>query len=859
VSFIHPFLAWGAILGLIPIIIHYLWRRRFRVVRWAAVDFLLAALSRRSRRVWMEDAILLCLRVLALVAAALLVARPVLSPSAARAVRIRRDPVDAVVVLDTSYSMSTDVGGQTRAAIARKRAQDLLRSLPDGSRAALLRTDELGAPEAAQLTTDLALVAAAAGSVGGSASAAGVLSASRAAVRILEASKASEAGAHSRRGVYLVTDAQARLFEDDGPRLGSLFREADPGISLIVLSVPNGPAPNLAVTGIAVKSRCLAVGVPVEIEVTINDPGEPPLADVGLELYIDGRKVERARARLAGRAALVRFHHAFTAAGTYSVEARLDPDAVDADNHRYLTVHVPASIDVAVISGDDKVVSGDGKFISGDKKSPGDGGAHVYVEAALSSGGAGAGDLAPLPLNVRPRLSPDRPGAELARALDDSVWVAVMADPGPLPAALIDRLRDFVFHGGAILIAGGPDAARTLGPLRSGRDGPGAWLGEVEVAVPDAGPEKEGAPLRLDPAAIAVASSAGGSPGVLPLFDPEAGGLPETLAAVSFFKALDIRPAPDSGWSVPLRFTDGRPAVLARAPLEPAAQADVRPGAPVGAAGAGRAEDTVRAMGAAGAAGAVGAVRAVGAGRIILFASTLDPRWSDLPYRPAMVPFLAECIEWLVRDRQVAPEIQPGRPWTLRWLADDVRSPSADSLGDLAVICPDGNSLAAATFTSRIAESNESVLRFEPTGRPGTYRLEGKGLPGTFGARAAVSVNVDAAESSQEVWTLERIAALLPEGRCRGIDAGSPLDPAAVEGASGPEIWPQVAAVLGLLLLLESLLGWWFALQGAPATMGAPAREGAGSRGSTRPPGDLPSGALDSRSRRPEAAGRTTS
>ena len=81
-SFTHPLLLWGMWLGVIPIIVYLLFRRRYRVVRWAATDFLLAALSRQSRKIRSQDLILLCLRVLVLVWAAATVARPFISSSA---------------------------------------------------------------------------------------------------------------------------------------------------------------------------------------------------------------------------------------------------------------------------------------------------------------------------------------------------------------------------------------------------------------------------------------------------------------------------------------------------------------------------------------------------------------------------------------------------------------------------------------------------------------------------------------------------------------------------------------------------------------------------------------------------------
>src|SRR5690242_2810474 len=56
----------GALAGAvsIPIIIHLLNRKRFRVVTWAAMRFLLAAQRKNARKLRLEQLILLALRVL---------------------------------------------------------------------------------------------------------------------------------------------------------------------------------------------------------------------------------------------------------------------------------------------------------------------------------------------------------------------------------------------------------------------------------------------------------------------------------------------------------------------------------------------------------------------------------------------------------------------------------------------------------------------------------------------------------------------------------------------------------------------------------------------------------------------------
>ena len=80
-NFINPALLLGFGAVSIPIIIHLLNRRRFRVVRWAAMEFLLAANRQNRRRVRIEHLIVLLLRCLIVALIVMVMARP-LSTSA---------------------------------------------------------------------------------------------------------------------------------------------------------------------------------------------------------------------------------------------------------------------------------------------------------------------------------------------------------------------------------------------------------------------------------------------------------------------------------------------------------------------------------------------------------------------------------------------------------------------------------------------------------------------------------------------------------------------------------------------------------------------------------------------------------
>src|SRR6476469_6714347 len=109
-SFFAPYMLWGTVAAGIPIAIHFLFRSRYRTVPWAAMKFLLQSIEETTRRLKFQELLLLCLRVAILLLLALALARPSSRASSGAG----GDAVDAVLLLDVSYSMDARDGSATR-------------------------------------------------------------------------------------------------------------------------------------------------------------------------------------------------------------------------------------------------------------------------------------------------------------------------------------------------------------------------------------------------------------------------------------------------------------------------------------------------------------------------------------------------------------------------------------------------------------------------------------------------------------------------------------------------------------------------------------------------------------------------
>ncbi len=94
---------WWGVLGGIPIVIHLLHKRKYRETTWAAMRFLIAAARKNSRRIRIEQLILLMVRVLILLLLVCALAQPYMTSFGTF---FQADvPTHRIIVVDDSFSM----------------------------------------------------------------------------------------------------------------------------------------------------------------------------------------------------------------------------------------------------------------------------------------------------------------------------------------------------------------------------------------------------------------------------------------------------------------------------------------------------------------------------------------------------------------------------------------------------------------------------------------------------------------------------------------------------------------------------------------------------------------------------------
>ena len=181
--------------------------------------------------------------------------------------------------------------------------------------------------------------------------------------------------------------------------------------------------------------------------------------------------------------------------------------------------------------------------------------------------------------------------------------------------------------------------------------------------------------------------------------------------------------------------------------------------------------------------------RQVGGGRVLLWASTLDLNWSDLPLKPVFLPFVHRAVRYL------SAFVEP-RPWlTVGEVLDASLGPGAEVSGGRVAVTPNGQ---------RIPIDEESAVL--GMAEQGFYEIRAENAQAGDLPLAVIASNVEQAESDlapmdpQEVVAAS-MASIGPDGAAGEI---APLTPEAQEQRQ--RLWWYLLVVGILLLGAETLL-----------------------------------------------------
>ncbi len=296
--FVHPGLAWAALAaGVIPVLVHLINRRRFRKVPWAAMSFLLAANRRSAKRMRLEQFLLMAVRIAIVLLAGFAIARPFIPDNQLMTMRSSR--VHRIVVLDNSLSMQAKrPDGRTRFEVARAVADRLIAAFPPADGVSVVTLADPAETVIAHAGHDRRFVKDKVASIRVTQRSTDVVGGLTRALRIVRESDAPLGN----RVVYLISDFSMNSWHSDAPtnppqavrKVTELFDAlGGRATDLNFLRIEPGSSENVAVTGISLQSPLLGLHVPVRFAVEVTNFGPTSARDVSLQVRREGQILRR--------------------------------------------------------------------------------------------------------------------------------------------------------------------------------------------------------------------------------------------------------------------------------------------------------------------------------------------------------------------------------------------------------------------------------------------------------------------------------------------------------------------------------------------------------------------------------------
>jgi len=757
----NPTLAVGGAAVASPILIHIFSKRRFRRVRWAAMDFLLEAQRRNRRRVRLEQYILLALRCLAVLLIALMITRPFLNPSALGSWLGARARTERIVLLDDSFSMgyrSTADDGPPSTCFRRglKAIEHLTTALAEQNSKDPLTvylTSEPTAPTIALpgITADRRVELHDYLATLTPSESAGNL---REAIAAL-AGELAQRPTQANTAIYLVSDFQRHDWAGDlsdaaqsaaASPLAPLrdLDEADASPLVVFLDVAARRPRNLAVTAIESQQPQVVAGVPARFELSVTNHAGLPAANVEMSVSVGGQTLPplSIASLAAGQTIREPVEIAFPRPGFAVVSVALAGEAASAsglplDDRRGLAVDVAPAIRILVVNGEPSIDGYQDEV-------------YLLRTALRPEGRAASGN------EVTVVTENELDGMALAE-----YHTVVLANVYHLGEGARRNLEQYVERGGGVILFAGDQID----------------IEEYNATLYRAGRGMLPAPLRE----IVQTPPAAQPPGVgdWDASHPVMRAFVEQLAAVlrevrvETYIAVDVEaddpPVEQDG---PTTRPAGQPIIVAR--LDDAARTPLV------------------------------VEKRFGAGRCIWIGTSADLEWNDWAASFSYLPMLLQFTQYTARPSGTPGDVAVGRPIVLP-------AKSVELGAEALVRPPDYPDRPEATIRPRGVAGDEAVFVFENTARSGVYAFHA--VPSARDKpRALAVVNPDPAESDLTragEATLRRAAEGLSHAYVRDVAV------LAEAGADGRQEfwWPLLLAAI-VVLMMEQGLAWWFGTRG---------------------------------------------
>lgn len=341
---------WAAAAAL-PVLIHLLNRRRFRETPWAAMEYLLRAMKKSARRMQIEQLLLLIIRAMILVFAALAWIDLMFS-SGPVATADGGGNTHTVLLIDGSYSMAASDGEISRFERAQQLAGEIVDAAARGDAFTLVLMGEPPQVIIGQPAFDPQDVKQEIAGLQPPQAGANLASSLASVEKLLQEVREKHKRIDVQR-VCIFTDLGATTWADvTSDEVDARIHRLAEKAATTLFDVGQDGVENAAVTGLQMRDPYAVAGRDVVFQTQLRNFGLQDRANLSVQLFVDDRPVrEKTIDVAAGDEAAVAFVHSFATPGEHVVSIHLPEDALPTDNTRWLSAPVRAALNVLCIGG----------------------------------------------------------------------------------------------------------------------------------------------------------------------------------------------------------------------------------------------------------------------------------------------------------------------------------------------------------------------------------------------------------------------------------------------------------------------------------------------------------------------------
>ncbi|MEZ6197106.1 MAG: BatA domain-containing protein [Planctomycetota bacterium] len=343
--FQSPALLAGLALIAVPIIIHLINKRKFRVVDWAPMKYLRQSLRTTRRRIRLEQLLLLLTRILFVAALVLAVSRPLASGDGGLGWAGVGSRTSRLLVVDDSLSMGRKAGTVSDLGLAREAALRVIGAAGKNDSLTVLRATAPLLPLLRE--TAVGLVEDPRGLLES-------LEPSDAAPRwaevLEEVRRRLEAAAYPLAEVTIFTDRQSAGWDESVTEVARRLARPDLRVRVVDVGIP--VQDNAALVGLRIRDAVAVPAIETRFSATIRNDGTTDYGPVEALIAVGEAKRTVTIPRVAAGSTLeVPLAYRFARPGLHTLTLELPDDALPGDNRRHCLVEVREQLDLVLVDG----------------------------------------------------------------------------------------------------------------------------------------------------------------------------------------------------------------------------------------------------------------------------------------------------------------------------------------------------------------------------------------------------------------------------------------------------------------------------------------------------------------------------